>query len=43
MTLALQVTNLTQEHQEFYNQWESNVDSTFYNERRTSLSFQVKY
>lgn len=43
MTLALQVTNLTQEYQEFYNQWESNLDSTFYNERRTSLSFQVKY
>lgn len=43
MTLALQITNLTQEHQEFYNQWESNIDSAFYNERRTSLSFQVKY
>lgn len=43
MTLALQVTNLTQEHQELYNQWESNFDSGFYNERRTSLSFQVKY
>jgi len=43
MTVALQVTNLTQEHQELYNQWESNVDSAFYNERRTSLSFQIKY
>lgn len=43
MTVALQVTNLTQEHQEYYNQWESNVDSAFYNERRTSLSLQVKY
>ncbi len=43
MTLALQVTNLTQEHQEYYNQWESNVDSAFYNERRTTLSLQVKY
>ena len=43
ITAALQVTNLTEEHQEYYNQWESNIESSFYNERRTSLSLQVKY
>ena len=43
MTVALQMTNITQEYQELYNQWESNVDSRFYNERRTTLSLQVKY
>lgn len=43
MTLSLQGTNLTQEYQEYYNQWESNVDSTFYNERRVTLGLQVKY
>lgn len=43
MTLSLQMTNITQEHQELYNQWESNVDSRFYNERRTTLGLQVKY
>mgnify|MGYP003575364531 CR=1 FL=1 len=43
ITAALQITNLTEEHQEYYNQWESNIDSAFYNERRTSLSLQVKY
>ena len=43
VTAALQVVNLTEEHQEYYNQWESNIDAAFYNERRTSLSLQVKY
>jgi iron complex outermembrane recepter protein len=43
MTVSLQMTNITQEHQELYNQWETNVDSRFYNERRTTLGLQVKY
>lgn len=43
VTAALQMTNITQEHQELYNQWESNIDSQFFNERRTTLSLQVKF
>ncbi|RYE22577.1 MAG: TonB-dependent receptor [Sphingobacteriales bacterium] len=43
VTAAIQMTNITQEHQEIYNQWESNTDSNFYNERRTSVSLQVKF
>jgi iron complex outermembrane recepter protein len=43
ITAALQITNLTQEAQTYYNQWENNIDSQFYNERRTTLSLQAKF
>lgn len=43
MTLSLQVNNITQTYQQNYNQWESNVESTFYNERRYTLGIQAKF
>ncbi|WP_246034168.1 TonB-dependent receptor [Thalassotalea mangrovi] len=42
LTVSLQGTNLTEEHQEQYLQWEDLVDKRFYNERRVSLGVQVK-
>ncbi len=42
ITASFQVTNITQQYQQNYNQWESNIDTTFYNERRYILGLQVK-
>ncbi|WP_159084056.1 TonB-dependent receptor [Saccharobesus litoralis] len=42
VTLSLQGTNLTEEHQENYHQWESNIDGQVYAERRLTLGVQVK-
>jgi len=42
VTVSLQGTNLTEEYQENYHQWESNIDTRVYNERRLTLSVQVK-
>jgi len=41
-TVSLQGTNLTEETRENYYQWEDNVDKTFFNERRLSLSVQYR-
>jgi iron complex outermembrane receptor protein len=41
-TVSLQGTNLTEETRENYYQWEDNIDKTFYNERRISLSVQYR-
>jgi TonB-dependent receptor len=42
VTFSLQGTNLTEEYQENYHQWESNIDSRVYGERRVTLGVQVK-
>lgn len=42
VTLSLQGTNLTEEYQENYHQWVSNVDSRVYAERRITFGVQVK-
>lgn len=42
LTLSLQGTNLTEEYQENYHQWESNIDSRVYGERRISLGLQYR-
>lgn len=42
VTVSLQGTNLTEEYQENYHQWESNIDSRAYAERRLTLGVQVK-
>ncbi|MGD8176544.1 TonB-dependent receptor [Marinimicrobium sp. ARAG 43.8] len=39
--INLQAVNLTEEYQEVYFQWESNVDQRFHNERRLTLGLQV--
>lgn len=41
-TVSLQGTNLTEETRENYYQWEDNIDKTFYNERRLTLSVQYR-
>jgi iron complex outermembrane receptor protein len=41
-TVSLQGTNLTEETRENYYQWADNIDKTFYNERRLSLSVQYR-
>jgi iron complex outermembrane receptor protein len=41
-TASLQGTNLTEETRENYYQWEDNIDKTFYNERRLTLSLQYR-
>lgn len=42
VTVSLQGINLTEEHQEQYVQWEDLVDKRYINERRYSLSVQVR-
>lgn len=42
ITVSLLATNLTEEFQENYHQWESNIDSRVYGERRLTLSIQAK-
>ena len=39
--VSLQATNLTEEYIETYHQWETNVDGTYFNERRVTLGFQA--
>ena len=41
-TIMLQGTNLTEEFQEEYLQWEDLVDKRYYNERRYTLGIQVR-
>ncbi len=41
-SVSLQGTNLTEETRENYYQWEDNIDKTFYNERRLTLSVQYR-
>lgn len=41
-SVSLQGTNLTEETRENYYQWEDNIDKTFYNERRLTLSLQYR-
>ncbi|WP_157683957.1 TonB-dependent receptor domain-containing protein, partial [Pseudoalteromonas sp. P1-30] len=42
MNVTFQATNLTEESQEQYLQWEDLVDKRYINERRLSLSFQYR-
>lgn len=42
VTVSFQGTNLTEEYQENYHQWQSNIDSRVYAERRLTLGVQVK-
>ncbi|MER2490560.1 TonB-dependent receptor [Catenovulum sediminis] len=42
ITLSLQGTNLTEESQAQYFQWEDMVDKRYYNERRLTLGLQVR-
>lgn len=42
VTVMFQGTNLTEEHQEEYLQWEDLVDKRYYNERRLTLGVQIK-
>ncbi|WP_111977130.1 TonB-dependent receptor [Algibacillus agarilyticus] len=42
VTLSLQGTNLTEESQDQYYQWEDMIEKRFYNERRVTLGVQVK-
>lgn len=42
VTVMLQGTNLTEEYQEEYLQWEDLVDKRYYNERRYTLGVQIK-
>lgn len=42
VTISMQGTNLTEEYQENYHQWQSNIDSRVYAERRLTLGVQVK-
>lgn len=42
VTVMLQGTNLTEEYQEEYLQWEDLVDKRYYNERRLNLGIQIK-
>lgn len=41
-SVSLQGVNLTEEERENYYQWEDNIDKTFYNERRLTLSVQYR-
>lgn len=43
LTVSLQGTNLTEETQERYHQWESNVDKRFFNERRLTAGLQLNF
>ena len=43
LTASIQLTNITEESQEEYFQWEDLVDKRFYNERRVNLGVQAKF